>query len=328
MRERETSLRKPKGTKRILILGDSDVFGTGVAEKWRFSNILQRALGEKVEVLNTGVPGWGPDQELLYYERFARKLEPDVVVVTLTLANDVINNMLDRLFLGSAPKPRFVLDGDTLVLTGSPIAAPDRRQEPLLKKMAKRSRLAFFCKRRIDEWKYKRRAMRAPDWIPARIKKGGLENSVSDWTVYEKRYLENFENGWCVTERILRRFQRECQRDGAELIVLAAPMQIEVDVAWRLGVLNRVEVDPSRFDFEKPYKRLKAFCATSGIDYLYPITEFSDALERHKLFLSKDGHPSRHGHALTARVLLEHLSDNYHLPYEIAERDRQLLADL
>ena len=328
MREQETPLRKPEGTKRILILGDSGVFGTGIDEGWRFSDFIHRALDEKIEVLNAGVPGWGPDQELLYYERFARKLEPDIVVIALTIANDIIDIMLEHLYRGSAPKPRFVLDADTLVLKGSPIAAPARRPEPFLKRVAKRSRLAFFCKRRIDEWKYKRRSKRTPEWVPARIAKGSLENRMSDWTVYEKQYLENFENGWRVTERILRRLQRECQRDGAELIVLAIPMQIEVNAGWRLEVLNRFEVDQSRFDFDKPYKRLQMICATSGIDYLYPITEFNDATERHKLFLIKDGHLSRYGHALTARVLLEHISDGYHFPYEITKGDRQLLADI
>ncbi len=328
MRERETTLRKPKGTKRILILGDSGVFGTGVNEEWRFSDFMHRALGEEIEVLNAGVPGWGPDQELIYYERFARKLEPDIVVIALTVANDIINTMLDYLYLGSAPKPQFVLDADTLVLTGSQIAEPDLWRQPLLKKIARKSRLAFFCKRRIDEWKYKRQALHAPEWLPPRIARGSLESSLSDWTVYEKHLLENFEDGWRITERVLLRLDRECRQNGAELIVLAIPMQIEVDIPWRIDVLDHVKVDPERFDFEKPYRRLKAFCATSGIDYLYPIAQFNDAIELRKLFLTKDGHLNKYGHALMARVLLEHLSDGYHFTYQIAEGDRPFLTDL
>jgi len=95
----EVVREKKPGTKRILIIGDSIAFGTGVDAEWRFSDFLSRALGDDVEVINAGVCGWGTDQELLYYEKAGKDLDADIVILTFTMANDVLNNMLDHLFL-------------------------------------------------------------------------------------------------------------------------------------------------------------------------------------------------------------------------------------
>ena len=164
--------------------------------------------------------------------------------------------------------------------------------------------------------------------LPARIGRRGLDDRLSNWTVYEKDYSDEFEKGWLVTERVIERLSRQCRRNDAELIVLAAPMQIEVDADWRRNILERLEVDESRFDFDKPYRRLEAFCEAHDIGYLYPLAEFVDGVDHRELFFPKDGHPNQFGHALTARALLRHLSEGHHLPYQITGADRGILADL
>ena len=65
MREREFSWEKEPSKTRVLVIGDSFTFGTGIDAKWRFSDIMNRALEGEAEVLNASVPGWGTDQELI-----------------------------------------------------------------------------------------------------------------------------------------------------------------------------------------------------------------------------------------------------------------------
>ncbi|MBP9864913.1 MAG: hypothetical protein KBC91_00775, partial [Candidatus Omnitrophica bacterium] len=80
--KRDTSVEKPESVTRILALGDSFTFGFGVADDETFSRRLEETQ-PSVEVLNTGVPGYGIDQVLMLYRTLGRKYHPDVVLVNV-----------------------------------------------------------------------------------------------------------------------------------------------------------------------------------------------------------------------------------------------------
>jgi len=333
MREREIARDKPRYKRRILMIGDSVTFGTGVDADWRFSNFMQRALGEDIEVINAGVPGWGTDQEWIHYEMFAHVLEPDIVVLTFTMANDVVNNGLDHLFLGSAPKPRFTLDADSLYTTGR-VVIPADAGRPFWKTALRRSRFLLFVKRRIDRRTYASRARRSSGAHeaggavdPARALPTGFRNessgAVTHWSVFEVPPSRKIEEAWRVTEAILVRFARRCEGENTRLIVFALPPRVEVDVSWRSEIMRRAGLDPAGFDFARPFERLSDFCRLNGIEFLHPSEVFSAALEERELYHSNDPHPDRFGHALAARCLLERLRKTYGVEYEIAESDRR-----
>ena len=96
LRSDEVEIPKPKGTFRILVLGDSVTFGFGVAQDKAFPSRLQAILKKKmrrVEVINAGVSGYTAYNEVEYYLSEGRKLAPDVVIVGFCL-NDVVNPRL------------------------------------------------------------------------------------------------------------------------------------------------------------------------------------------------------------------------------------------
>lgn len=86
--------RKPAGSVRIAVLGDSSTFGWGVEH---FESYPERLAGElamrwnvpreRVEVLNLGVPGYSSFQGRVLLEREVLALEPDVVLFSY-LSND------------------------------------------------------------------------------------------------------------------------------------------------------------------------------------------------------------------------------------------------
>ncbi|MFH0958460.1 MAG: GDSL-type esterase/lipase family protein [Pseudomonadota bacterium] len=122
LRDIEHSPEKSKQTKRVLILGDSFVWGFGVEAEQRFSNIIQKEVSSttnKVEVINAGVSGWSTDQELLWLEKYGLSYNPDLVIL-LFYQNDLEDNL--RLMVNNFyRKPRFVLKDDgELILTGTP----------------------------------------------------------------------------------------------------------------------------------------------------------------------------------------------------------------
>ena len=104
-RDSEHTLAKPAGTFRIAILGDSMAEAREVPLEQTFWKRWEKQLsasplfqGNKVEVLNFSVNGYGTAQEYLTLEEHALKYSPDLVLLAFFTGNDVTENsqMLGR----------------------------------------------------------------------------------------------------------------------------------------------------------------------------------------------------------------------------------------
>ncbi|MBT40877.1 MAG: hypothetical protein CL938_20305 [Deltaproteobacteria bacterium] len=98
LRDREFSARTP-GVPRILFLGDSVTFGHALPIQNAFVRRMVRqaaARGVALKVVNAGIPGWSTRQQLLFYEQYGARLQPDVVLLGFVL-NDVreLKNNID-----------------------------------------------------------------------------------------------------------------------------------------------------------------------------------------------------------------------------------------
>jgi len=93
------------GVHRVLVIGDSFVFGEEVNDEDTFVNLLD-VRSEGVRWINAGVPGFGHDQMVLHLERLVGELAVDVVVVGF-LACDMNRNLSEFTFWA---KPRFLLE--------------------------------------------------------------------------------------------------------------------------------------------------------------------------------------------------------------------------
>ncbi len=135
LRDRDYPYEKPPGTKRILVLGDSFVWGYGVADDEIFTERLEQMLeespinaGEKIEVINTGVSGWGTDQEYLFLQQEGFKYSPDIVILAFYIGNDISNNMASRQY--AMEKPVFL--DRKLQVKNVPVPEPPNKPKPLL----------------------------------------------------------------------------------------------------------------------------------------------------------------------------------------------------
>jgi lysophospholipase L1-like esterase len=95
LRSPETTYEKPPGTFRILNLGDSVTMGWGTREEDTYGQQLEELLNGQIgdhghyEVINAGVPGWNLENELAYLQAEGLKYEPDLILLDITLANDI-----------------------------------------------------------------------------------------------------------------------------------------------------------------------------------------------------------------------------------------------
>lgn len=85
--------RKPEGTFRVVVLGDSFTFAGKVALPDTMAKVLESRLradpSRRYEVLNLAVPGYNSDQEAATLEDVGLRYEPDLVIVSFVL-NDAL----------------------------------------------------------------------------------------------------------------------------------------------------------------------------------------------------------------------------------------------
>ena len=301
LRDDEVVMPKPKGRKRVLILGDSIAFGSGVEAHERFSDRLQHELPGDADVINAGVPGWGNDQELLFYERDLRRLDPDIVVLEFTANNDVVNNELRGPLIEEGTKPRFRCAGGVLTLEPPdvPVVVAETASARI-KKVLRKSRLLLFVKRRIDMRHYKQHAQEDPSLAHAGYE---ADRHLSHWSVYDTRGGVAIDTAWEVTDCIFARLAALCSEDSVRLIVFAFPLKVEVDRPWRDDIIHRTGTEPAHLDFMRPYRRMQSICEREGIEFVYPRAEFEHALAGGPLYFERDSHPNAHAHAVAAGVL-------------------------
>jgi len=100
LRDRERTVDKPPGVRRVICLGDSTTLGWEIRPEEAYPQVLEDLLesqADRVEVFNVALGGWSTRQERIAYERIARKYRPDVVLLGICL-NDIpeLQNNLTR----------------------------------------------------------------------------------------------------------------------------------------------------------------------------------------------------------------------------------------
>lgn len=95
-RDREHLVQKPKGTYRILILGDSIVYGQMVDYDKIFPTVLEKKLNEsgkkKVEVISMGHMGWNTAEQLQAFAEKGIKFDQDLIIVGFVLNDPQIKD--------------------------------------------------------------------------------------------------------------------------------------------------------------------------------------------------------------------------------------------
>lgn len=84
VRGKDVAIPKPKGERRILMLGDSTVFGVLVSDAEVFSARLEhklQSIDPQIHVLNGGAPGWSSYQAQRALETRLIAYAPDLVVI-------------------------------------------------------------------------------------------------------------------------------------------------------------------------------------------------------------------------------------------------------
>jgi len=232
------SQQKAPGVTRIGVFGCSQTFGQGVQDHETYSARLGHSL-PATEVLNFGVPGYGTDQMLLYYETFGRKFDLDVVLIAFAWFH-LPRNIAGFHFFA---KPRFVLDDSGhLSLLGVPVPTA----QDLLD----------------QEWHTPWPVTLADDSVLLRWTWRRLENAR------EREIYNPGGSAWQLTRALLRRFVTVARDARSRVVIVNLPEDGHPELDKHLEALAstlNVELVNLRDTFDR--------LATQGIDYRLPNDE-------------------------------------------------------
>ena len=315
LRDPERGYDAPRGTTRILALGDSFIEGYTVSLPQTVTQVLESSLsgaGCRVQVINGGTAGYSNDQELLFYETEGHRYAPGVVVLFFHY-NDVVYN--DRQDYFGAPKPVFQMGQGALCIHRLPVRRPTSRvvpEPPTETPAASRSALLEWVRERL--WygapgAYDLVARRGL-WEPMPRMKTRLELRV-----YERRRVDPIEDAWAKTAAILARLEDGARSRGARLLLVYVPSRLEIDDrTWRL-TCRLYDWDEAGWDRGRVAQRVKEIGAQAGI----PVLDLTDALRRAdenegRPYFTYDGHWSPLGHRVAAREVQRALAGEGWLP--------------
>lgn len=130
--DREVATEKARGVFRVVGLGDSHMFGWGVAQEETYLSLLDERLNRtllgldgrrgvtRVEVLNCAVPGFNTAMEVAIYEHKCSRFDPDLVILHVVGNDFDLPHFLQPLNdSGAAARPRLHLWSLLRVLVGS-----------------------------------------------------------------------------------------------------------------------------------------------------------------------------------------------------------------
>lgn len=309
-RDRERSLEKKPGTFRIMVLGDSMTEAAQVNPDQNFCYLLEKqwnAQGRPVEVLNCGVNGYSPTQELLLLRREGPRYRPDFIVLGLFLDNDV-SGCHPLLNTTAEQSPSAKLDGQTLVFDFS---RPEQsyasyHREPIYS---------------IRKWSATYRWFRAGSErrnAEGAGGRGGVGSGIPKrHMLYAIPSPPEWEDAWAVMEQTLLDLSEEAARQGAKLLIVSLPCsQVADPIAWQDVLKRRPDMQGKSWDLEGPDRRLQAFAEKHQLLLYQPLEAFKTCVKDEPLFIGNVGHMNAHGHQVTADLVAEFLEKQQLLPEE------------
>jgi len=231
----EHSLKKPSGTKRIVVVGDSFAEALQVNLDETFFRRLVKKLNQVSkspwEAINLGVGDFGTTQEWVTLTRMGLDYSPDVVICEIFPLNDICNNTLE-LFdacksVNDRYRPYFVLaDGELRLTSAQPIRNFLRR---------------YFVSYGVAEYKILKSKSRAQEaaleeLYDRRSQAMGLAplGPLLYTYVSDQDQPEVISQGWKITEKILEKMALLCRERNIQFIPIVVPFEACVrPQSWR-----------------------------------------------------------------------------------------------
>lgn len=312
--DKEHKWKKKTTAFRIIALGDSYLEGLQVPVASLFSQKLEKRLEdshghEMVEVINLGLSGRGPAQHYRILETIGGKLNPDLVILGVTVSNDFRDS--SPIFNPAPYKPIYTVNEKNNEITLTRFQVPSIFS---IQSLLQRSALAYAIVHLSSRFGAFHDALIKIGLLPKTTPPTQVDvASVEDEKIpfgYQI-YLQDPPNDWKeakkITLRMISEINRLAMNQGASLIVFAVPADEVIKLSEE--DFKRSQTADS-IDFTLPYRELEAFLSLENIAYVDLVAPFRQNFQEtgEMLRWEYDGHWNEGGHELAAQVLAQTVS--------------------
>lgn len=314
LRENDFPKEKPHKIYRMLFLGDSFTFGTGVSLEDTYVKRLERFLNEtfddrSFQTINAGVPAYGLLVEDLYLRSKGIELSPDLVIVNLSMTDFFDERRFSKIAI-------YDDEGKALRVPPPPQI---KRYFPLkFHNFLTNSSFSYnlFLKKQEDLWKLKERlfaklrgeevpehASQEPSFTPGDPDRDtfAITRNIDD-----QLFFELFDP---VAQRLLtiKKFLDE-RNIPMLIVVIPSALQISAD-EWQEG-RKSMKLEEKLYP-DKVFLEVKKFAELHEISLIDPtpvLKEYSSQSPQNKLYFDFDGHFTPTGHEMMAEIILNFLT--------------------
>ena len=288
---------KPPHERRIVVLGDSLVLSVQVQEQQTFCRLLEdrlnRAAGEiTYRVINAGVQGYGPVEELLFFRQVVKAFEPDLVIETIFVGNDAEEAVTSasKLHPSSAPLAQAVTDS----------------MVERLRRIVRRSMVLQVLRLRVVT----------------------VTDRLANWwsppepvlQSYASKPVPRIAEGLRISTQCVREIAHDAAASGAQTAVLLMPARFQVDDADYGRLKATVEQMGGELVRDAASQRFNAALESLPLPRMDALAALRAALPGPDVFFQQTVHLTPRGHEVVAQALEAFLREHNLLATEHADR--------
>ncbi|WP_144302415.1 SGNH/GDSL hydrolase family protein [Oceanidesulfovibrio indonesiensis] len=316
-RTKEYERKKPEGTYRIVFLGDSFTINSGplpYEHHWvrHLDQWASERFGERVELINLGIPCSGPEFQKRLWEIEAASLEPDLVVHAFCTVNDYQDDVALKTQQGRN--------------VGIEIGAETSFRESIFRALYKASAFVRMLHNVLKLQGVEQTADDLPTatMAPDEYDHGGFAVETRPFDPDQASYTESMYLtvnkaflGWLHEDfreyfdqqaegahAALRAMYDSIRASGATLLVVIVPGEHQVDQEFFNVVIDSMGLPAEEFDLELPQVTLRNMLDEEGIPYIDLLDTFRQAHSGpNSLYILRDSHWNPAGNALAAETI-------------------------
>lgn len=310
MNDREEDSVADADKVRVLVLGDSHTFATGISTPDTWAKQLERKVNARegrpvFRTFNAGVTGYSMHQYLARLRDDGSRLKPRYVLVGVSFATDFYDLLPAGrggwIYGGDRQRDYYDFDeGGRLVRrhwAPVPVKAEEIGGEPPRRDLGQRLRGVLET---TATFRYLRRS-RLFLIIGSKIRVGGQSLWPNMEVAMEKEVSPAHEYQHRLFRALLAELKAQSEALGAKLVVVGIPYLPQVYEDLRQQTFSDAKYDPWALN-----RRVAAYCGELGIGYVdtqTPLREKHRAVG-HWLHFPKDAHPTVEGHAVIADAVV------------------------
>ncbi len=302
--DQDYPLKKPDGTYRIIILGDS--FGWAGGRKKNYTFLLEERFkpvyGKKLEVINTGYPMTHTGEQFEILRKYAIRYNPDMVLLGFCAGND---------FFDANPYRKRV------VLNGTYFDVDSRKEISIFGMLLlPKSRLFEFIKQKLVILISRLKAQSDRE-APAGERGFMIMNrynflrKLSIWMQFWDVSLLRqgyFQGNIYFIQKQLTTMNNYLKARGVPLYVVIFPVEFQVNPDLFNEIVASFPSNRSNIRLDAGQLVLKNIMEPEKIPYLDLLEPFREAAKEKQLYLKNDTHWNDAGNELAAEVIFHFMN--------------------